>query len=363
MSRPAVERLFFWISALPTLFVLAACLQRDSFLPTTIPERARMLASDREFEFIGWTVDALWWKTAQFTLGEERYLSPAAWHSQVIRYNALIDSIHRNEDELKRIFADPAVADPMAATAELRTRIAEARSQQSQRQARIESILEQEVASEIRRQGFSFGGEVFPPVLFHFTPLPKMLILSPRDTIRQEATVQLVPDFTLEEEIALERKEEARLGVSALVVPLGGLGTFPTMIMENTWTNWVLEAISHEWVHNYLAFTPLGLNYETSGEMRTINETAASIAGKRLGAGILARFYRNCSPRPPPGRTATRRWFQRLTSRPPSISTVKCTRRAWKPTGCWRREKSPKRRRTWRRAGMSSWTTAMPSGA
>jgi hypothetical protein len=135
------------------------------------------------------------------------------------------------------------------------------------------------------------AGEVVPPVLFRFTPIPMGLIISPRDAIRTDANIQLLPGLTLEQQIALEAEAERRLGVSALVVPFGGLGTFPTMIMESSWTSWVVEAVTHEWVHIYLFLTPLGMGYETSPQLRTINETVASLVGKDIGALVIRDNY------------------------------------------------------------------------
>jgi len=51
------------------------------------------------------------------------------------------------------------------------------------------------------------------------------------------------------------------------------------------------EVIAHEWVHNYLTLRPLGINYFTTAELRTINETTASLAGKELGRLLLQKYY------------------------------------------------------------------------
>jgi hypothetical protein len=53
----------------------------------------------------------------------------------------------------------------------------------------------------------------------------------------------------------------------------------------------VLDTVAHEWMHTYLVFRPLGQHYYASGEMRTINETVASIVGDEIGRWAMARFY------------------------------------------------------------------------
>ena len=156
------------------------------------------------------------------------------------------------------------------------------------------------------------------------------LIVSPRNAIRQDANIQLQPGLTLEQQIMLEKETESRLDVSALVVPFGGLGTFPTMIMESSWTAWVVEAVTHEWTHIYLYPTPLGMGYETSPELRTINETAASLVGKAIGGLVVEHNY-------PEWASALRKipkaaWPRRGR---PSITGMRCTSPGWRPTGCW----------------------------
>jgi hypothetical protein len=291
MMRRFWRWLFYALTSLPTIIALLLVLTSDSFAPRTMVDKVRLITAPYEFEFISWTANAVWAKLMQFTLGEERYLSPAAWHSLVIGYDNLLNRIFAREDELTRIFSDPAVADPMAASAPVRAALAALRRSQAEQQSLVESILQEQVSAELRKEGFAIGGEVVPPVLFRFTPIPMGLIVSPRNAIRQDANIQLQPGLTLEQQITLEKETESRLGVSALVVPFGGLGTFPTMIMESSWTAWVVEAVTHEWTHIYLYPTPLGMGYETSPELRTINETAASLVGKAIGGLVVEHNY------------------------------------------------------------------------
>jgi hypothetical protein len=188
----------------------------------------------------------------------------------------------------------------MAASLATRERLAQARARQTALRPHVEAILEEQVGALIAEEGFAFGGQVLPPVSFHFSAIPLALILSPRQVIRQEASIQMNPDLPLEQQIALEQKVEPRLDLSALVVPLGGIGTYPTMIQDTTSLNWIVETIAHEWTHNYLSFRPLGANYDTTPETRTMNETVASIVGRELGERVIARFYPNRVPAPPP---------------------------------------------------------------
>jgi hypothetical protein len=54
--------------------------------------------------------------------------------------------------------------------------------------------------------------------------------------------------------------------------------------------------IAHEWIHNFLSLRPLGVNYLTSPELRTMNETTAAIAGKEIGFMLMGKYYPELLP-------------------------------------------------------------------
>jgi len=97
--------------------------------------------------------------------------------------------------------------------------------------------------------------------------------------------------LTVDEISTLESRVDDRLGVSSLVVNVGGVGVYPTMVMRSTDMNWILSTVAHEWIHNYLTLRPLGMLYGETPELRTMNETVASIAGDEIGALVVDRFY------------------------------------------------------------------------
>ena len=95
----------------------------------------------------------------------------------------------------------------------------------------------------------------------------------------------------MDQQVALETQVDKGLNVSSLVVPVGGIGTYPTMIERTTALDWLADTIAHEWTHNWLAQRPLGLNYDTSPALRTMNETTASISGSEISQIVLKRYY------------------------------------------------------------------------
>jgi hypothetical protein len=117
------------------------------------------------------------------------------------------------------------------------------------------------------------------------------LIVSPRNRIEQSANISVSPDLTIDEQAALEDRLDKGMDVSSLVVPIGGVGVYPTMIMRTTDLVWLTSTIAHEWTHNYLEFRPLGLLYDHTPELRTMNETTANISGNEIGAEVIKRYY------------------------------------------------------------------------
>ena len=97
--------------------------------------------------------------------------------------------------------------------------------------------------------------------------------------------------FQLNEIINLEEQIEADFGLSALVVNVGGVGTYPTMVIETTSLKNLIETVSHEWIHNYLSLRPLGIRYSKNSDLRTMNETTASIAGEEISQVVIETFY------------------------------------------------------------------------
>jgi hypothetical protein len=257
-----------------------------------------------EFDFIPWTVEALEAKFEQLGLGAIEYLNEEQRKELVLEALQLIDQTGRLEAELQSIYADPSISHPDEASRAKAEELAILKKELDQKAPLAEAILQDNIALTLNALGLGAAGGVFPPVAFHFSQLPRALIVSPRNEIRQQANVQLEPEIELEDQIVLENRVEEALDVSALVVNVGGLSTYPTMVLQNSSLVWVTETVVHEWVHNYLAFRPLGWYYSTTPEMRTVNETVASILGREIGLLVLEQYYPSQVPHPPPSSSA-----------------------------------------------------------
>lgn len=253
-----------------------------------------------EFDFARWTVRAAAAEAAHYGLNAAGYLRPADRSDLVLEAMGLIEREQRLEAELEALYGDPELTDRENKIREAERELRAIERQRAQLQGLAESILQEQLTIILADWGLAVGGKGFPPIAFRFTELPYALIVSPRDVIRQDANIQLNTNLSLARRVALEREVESGLDVSALVVPVGGYGTYPTMVQQSSSLSWVTEVVAHEWIHNYLTLRPLGLRYDASDELRTMNETVATLLGQKLGRRTLERYYPAHVPPEPP---------------------------------------------------------------
>jgi len=282
------------------IILLLVCLSTSTVRLDTPAARVQVLAEDDGFDFASWTINAVWLKLTQSAIGAPRYFSAPQQHELVLEYLDLVAQIEQLQNKINLVYADPSVKNPETASADLRQQLADLSGRLDHIAPFAESILQQQVANVLKDEGLTSGGQPIPWVLYHVTPLPQDLIVSSRGRIEQITSYQLQPDLTVKQAAALEDTVDHNMGVSSLVVPIGGLATYPTMIMRTTALDWLTSTISHEWTHLYLGQRPLGINYETTPQLRTMNETTADIAGGEIGAIVMKRYYPERAQLDPP---------------------------------------------------------------
>ena len=156
-----------------------------------------------------------------------------------------------------------------------------------------ETLAEEEIFNPITSLKINF-----PPLNFKLERPPHLLVISPRDSIESIREIILKQDISIDEMEAIE-DEADRLGVSSLVVGLGGLGsTYPSFVTNEASLRFTIDAATEEWLHQYLFFKPLGILYtlDLTGlspdyEIATINETVASMTSKEIGAIVYQKYY------------------------------------------------------------------------
>ena len=288
-----------WFDLILVLVVGIVALTYSGLPPGDQMERVRAYSRDLEFDYIAWTLEALEVKLAQLALQAGDFLPEEARHRLVLDYLALVDQINQAENQLNEIYANPEIFDPDHTAAPVRSKMEKLYTRRTQLAPLVESILQDQISETVANLGLALGGQAIPPVLYHSTPLPTALIVSPRTKIRQDANISLQPELSADERSILEEKIDSALDVSSLIVNIGGVGVYPTMVAQTSDLNFLSEVVAHEWVHNFLTLRPLGINYLTSPELRTMNETAASIAGKEIGRLVLEHYYPELVPPTP----------------------------------------------------------------
>ena len=96
--------------------------------------------------------------------------------------------------------------------------------------AEVEEALEAAISAILGSQGLATAGDLLlPPVDFRLEDPPFVLITSPRDRIARGQEALLRPETTLSDSVRLEEDLMRQRNVSALVIRIGGLATYPRL--------------------------------------------------------------------------------------------------------------------------------------
>ncbi len=216
----------------------------------------------------------------------------------VTEYFAFVGRIKTLKSEVQAINAGNRQGDSASLEAELNML-------QEQRMAlenTVEKIIERQIRDTLTQQGI-FNPIIelkvsFPPVNFKLDKLPYLLVISPRYRIESMREILLQSSLSLEEVEDIEAKVD-KLGVSSLVVKLGGLSTpYPTLVTNEASLQFTINTATEEWLHQYLVFKPLGFLYllDLAGvsrnyEIATMNETLTGMISKEIGSIVCEKYY------------------------------------------------------------------------
>jgi hypothetical protein len=220
----------------------------------------------------------------EFIRGEPPIRSQEA---QILRFLQLSREIDARESQISDL-EQRGEAVPAETQAQLDSQVKERDRIENQ----VEATLEERISDAADELGLTrtFLGIVWPPVDFEFTDAPRTLVTSPRDRIELRSSDLLRAGLSLEELEAIEDETAASQDVSALAFKIGGVGAYPSIIDYPTSYRRALVITAHEWMHHYLFFRPLGLHYNASNDVRTINETVADLVSQEIADAVLARW-------------------------------------------------------------------------
>lgn len=332
-----LDRLFTTLQLILLVISLSILLTSSATLPLDEVGNVRTFTRQIEFDYMDWMLNALGVKFEQGAAGLPGYLNRETRKEIVMEYLRVTKQILEGEAALERIYADATVTDKVTASASLRASLDTLYNRQTEIAPLAESVLQEQVSQALSDLGLTSLGQPIPSVLFHSSPVPNALIVSKRDAIEQIVNISVDANLTVDEQETLESRVDAKLDTSSLIVPIGGVGVYPTMIMQTTSLSWLVDTIAHEWTHNYLTLRPLGIRYDNTPELRTMNETTASIAGTEVGAYVIEHFYPELKAASLPSLNlislSTDHPNPGDLPRPPSTSARRCTPRAslWMP--------------------------------
>jgi len=279
-----------------TLLVTLILPRGDRYILTPVEEAA----IDSRFSLVSWEVRNAFSKWGSRTASSFRGVSTRDGAALVDRYVAINRGLGELEGQLARAVAvrgtDLASGDQIA---DLEARIAGLKAERQAIRPRLEEYLEAELSTTMAAQGLGrFGPLLWPPVDFRMEEPPQLLVVSRRDRIERLEDVLLDARTMTTRAEAIEALVKERENLSALVVQLGGLATYPNIVPANYDTLPLLQVAAHEWLHSYLFFRPLGQRFNDSGEMAILNETLAGLAGDELGGQTWSRLMGKPAPVP-----------------------------------------------------------------
>ena len=257
------------------------------------------IAAPYEFSIVDWEIGTIPHEIRQAAprLPE----SPESEARSVIEYFDNGQRIRALEREIQAASRNDPQADLTALQDELNALSERNRSLE----AKVERVLEKQIRDTLAAQGIFNPTDRYPspkitipPLNFKLERPPHLLVVSPRDNIQSLREIILKQDMTTAEMIAVEAEAD-QLGVSSLVVELGGLGAvYPSFVSNKGSLRFTLNAATEEWLHQYLLFRPLGFLYvlDITGvspdyEIATINETVVGIVSKEIGGFVYEQYY------------------------------------------------------------------------
>ena len=235
------------------------------------------------------------WESTHF-LDKWRYRIEQAipWHTPPVAKEQVLQEFfqlsHEIEDlekELVQLAEDETGAKPQAEEAV--SLLAELGRKRSGIKSQAEERLEAEVSAILSEEGFeSRLGLIWPPVDVELVTPPSVLVLSPRNVIERQKDFVLRPGLDLNDREELEDKIFLEQDLSALVVNIGGIATYPSVVAAVSGLRRAMEIAAHEWLHQYWFFRPLGRNYARDSDTTILNESAADLAAKELNRRAYA---------------------------------------------------------------------------
>ena len=212
------------------------------------------------------------------------------WRSQPdLGGRALVEEYLRLDSEVRRLRGEidrAAAIGDAAALANAEGDLVDLEGVRRSLRGAVEEVIESAVSGVLSDLDIgSWGPFDYPPVDIRLDEPPRVLITSPRDRIMRSYEALVSVDITVEEREVVEAALLEDEDLSAMVMNIGGVATYPAIVAGTGNLRSTLQTAAHEWVHHYLVahLRPLGLRVFTAPEMLVINETLSEMAGREIG--------------------------------------------------------------------------------
>ena len=273
----------------------------------------RQAAGGFEQDLVRWEISHFMdkWLRQAVNIALRRSASASERETAIAEFFDSSGDVRESQEALARALAAEGGELPRARDAQ--RELAKLESQRAELAPVVEEAIEAAVTDVLSQAGIiDHAGPIrWPPVDFTFTDSALVLVRSPRDKVRRLADLLLEPDVAALEQVAIEERVEAENDVSALVVRVGGIATYPTQVQPLASLHRTLELVGHEWLHHWLIFRPLGRAWFAGGELQSVNETLANIVGEEIGDLALTKLTgevverRPWTPPKPPSEAAS----------------------------------------------------------
>jgi hypothetical protein len=274
-------------------FVVSSCAPAKDF-----DYHLSEIVAPYRFSLIGWEFQALSYEIDDLFFGDDE--GTVADSEVVLEYFDIVAQANTTERRIDAVAAGLEMGDLVSLKAQLESLEEQKRALED----KAERILEKQIRATLAELGiFNPLDDLlsldvsFPPLNFALESPPHLLVVSSRDRIARIREVILVQDITLDEREAVENAVD-ELGVSSLVVDLGGIATYPSFVSSNAGLVFTINTAVEEWLHQYLFFRPLGFYYGlfltgivTDSEIAVMNETTVGIASQEIGAVVFQNYY------------------------------------------------------------------------
>lgn len=282
-----------------TVCLLLSCLLVGSCAPSSgFDASLNEIVRPYRFDLFSWELQALSYELEDLVFGGGE--AAADESPVVIDYFSVTEQFRALERQIEAV-TDEIVPGDLAL---LKDELDALQKQKDALEDKAEKVLERQVKETLAQLGIFnpmdsyLGLEItFPPVNFALEQPPRLLVVSPRERIESIRGITLRQDITMEEIEDIEAAVD-ELGVSSLVVGLGGISTYPAFVSSDAGLRFAINIAVEEWLHQYLFFKPLGFLYaldligiSQNYEIAVINETLASMVSKEIGDTLYQKYY------------------------------------------------------------------------